>query len=94
MLEVFRWMGRFTNKNVVKCVDRMAVCFSSSYAIVDFPPKNADFKLEEIRRKEYDFSDGVSMISHDLVMKIPERLQLNVSPSDSILAQLQSLNGL
>ncbi|KAL2545196.1 RNA-dependent RNA polymerase 6 [Forsythia ovata] len=73
-------MGRFTNRNVAKCAARMGQCFSSTYATVEVPATEVDSKLPDIKRNEYDFSDGIGKISTDLAMRVAEKLQLTVNP--------------
>ncbi|VFQ84759.1 unnamed protein product [Cuscuta campestris] len=78
--DIKNWMGKFTNKNVAKCAARMGLCFSSTYATFDVPRNEVDWKLEEIERNGYVFSDGIGIITEELAKKVAEKLQLSVNP--------------
>ncbi|KAA8521560.1 hypothetical protein F0562_012233 [Nyssa sinensis] len=67
-------------RNVAKCAARMGQCFSSTYATVEVPPNEVDSELPDTKRNGYVFSDGIGMITPDLVMEVAERWQLRVNP--------------
>ncbi|KAM0040391.1 putative RNA-directed RNA polymerase [Helianthus debilis subsp. tardiflorus] len=69
-------MGRFNNKNIAKCAARMGQCFSSTYATVDVPRHEVNMNLEDIKRNNYTFSDGIGKISPELALEVAEKLQL------------------
>ncbi|KAJ0561145.1 putative RNA-directed RNA polymerase [Helianthus annuus] len=73
---IIAWMGRFNNKNIAKCAARMGQCFSSTYATVDVPRHEVNMKLEDIKRNNYTFSDGIGKISPELALEVAEKLQL------------------
>lgn len=75
-----KWMGEFDNKNVAKCAARMGQCFSSTYATVNVPFKQVDFKLSDIKRNGHVFSDGIGKITPDLAMEVAQKLQLTLNP--------------
>ncbi|KAF3788205.1 RNA-dependent RNA polymerase 6 [Nymphaea thermarum] len=70
------WMGKFNNKNVAKCAARMGQCFSSTYATVPVPFSEVNFKLPDIERNGYNFSDGIGTISPELAVEVVSKLQL------------------
>ncbi|KAM1200837.1 hypothetical protein ACFX2I_017061 [Malus domestica] len=80
ILDIKKWMGKFANKNIAKCAARMGLCFSSTYATVDVPLSEVNFDLPDIKRNEYDFSDGIGKITPDLAMKVAEKLKLDRDP--------------
>ncbi|XP_010254390.1 PREDICTED: RNA-dependent RNA polymerase 6-like [Nelumbo nucifera] len=80
VIEVKKWMGRFTNRNVAKCAARMGLCFSSTYATVEVPLKEVNLELPDIERNGYVFSDGIGMLTPDLSMEVAEKLQLTANP--------------
>ncbi|XP_071690797.1 RNA-dependent RNA polymerase 6-like [Rutidosis leptorrhynchoides] len=71
-----QWMGKFSDRNIAKCAARMGQCFSSTYATVDVPAPEVNFKLEDIKRNNYVFSDGIGKISPELALEVAEKLQL------------------
>ncbi|XP_054822404.1 RNA-dependent RNA polymerase 6 [Prosopis cineraria] len=74
------WMGRFNQRNVAKCAARMGQCFSSTYATVEVAAR--DYKLiPDIKRNNYDFSDGIGIIRPDLARAVAEKLKLDDVPS-------------
>ncbi|KAF3788693.1 RNA-dependent RNA polymerase 6 [Nymphaea thermarum] len=70
------WMGKFNNKNVAKCAARMGQCFSSTYATVYVPFSEVNFKIPDIERNGYNFSDGIGTISPELAVEVVSKLQL------------------
>ncbi|CAH9086896.1 unnamed protein product [Cuscuta europaea] len=79
-LDIRNWMGKFKDKNVAKCAARMGLCFSSTYATFEVLPKEVDWELEEVKRNEYIFSDGIGIITEELAERVAEKLQLTVNP--------------
>ncbi|PON57077.1 RNA-dependent RNA polymerase-type [Parasponia andersonii] len=77
---IIRWMGKFSSRNIAKCAARMGQCFSSTYATVEVPLTEVNFKLPDIKRNTYNFSDGIGMITPDLAMEVAEKLKLNIDP--------------
>lgn len=80
VLDIKKWMGRFTDKNIAKCAARMGQCFSSTYATVEVPPTEVDPELPDIKRNGYVFSDGIGKITPDLAMEVAQKLKLDVNP--------------
>ncbi|CAL5431446.1 unnamed protein product [Camellia sinensis] len=80
VLNIKDWMGKFTDTNVAKCAARMGQCFSSTYATIEVPHKEVNFKLRDVKRNGYVFSDGIGKMTPDLAMEVAERLQLCVNP--------------
>lgn len=80
VMDIITWMGKFTNKNIARCAARMGQCFSSTYATLEVPQNEVDFELADIKRNNYDFSDGIGIISADLANQVAEKLQLKVDP--------------
>ncbi|XP_057959968.1 RNA-dependent RNA polymerase 6 [Malania oleifera] len=80
VMDVKKWMGKFTNKNVAKCAARMGQCFSSTYATVEVPSSEVNSEFPDIKRNEYVFSDGIGMITPDLATEIAEKLKLMDNP--------------
>ncbi|XP_050216732.1 RNA-dependent RNA polymerase 6 [Mercurialis annua] len=78
--EIRNWMGKFTNKNIAKCAARMGQCFSSTYATVNVPSREARFDLPDVTRNGYVFSDGIGMIAPDLAKEVAEKLKLDTNP--------------
>ncbi|KAK9279924.1 hypothetical protein L1049_013608 [Liquidambar formosana] len=78
--DIISWMGKFMNRNIAKCAARMGQCFSSTYATVEVPASEVNAELPDIKRNEYDFSDGIGMITPDLAMEVAEKLKLEVDP--------------
>ncbi|KAL4195638.1 hypothetical protein AMTRI_Chr05g74250 [Amborella trichopoda] len=74
------WMGKFTDENVAKCAARMGMCFSSTYATVEFDQKDVNFKLAEIERNGYVFSDGIGKITPELATQVASKLKLSENP--------------
>ncbi|KAL5559802.1 hypothetical protein UlMin_036013 [Ulmus minor] len=74
------WMGKFTNRNIAKCAARMGQCFSSTYATVQVLSTEVNYKLPDIERNGYCFSDGIGMITPDLAIEVAEKLKLDVNP--------------
>ncbi|MFS7909401.1 putative RNA-directed RNA polymerase [Helianthus anomalus] len=74
--DIISWMGKFDDKNVAKCAARMGQCFSSTYATVDVMSHEIDWKIKDIKRNGYTFSDGIGKISTELALEVAERLQL------------------
>ncbi|XP_028778416.1 RNA-dependent RNA polymerase 6-like [Neltuma alba] len=72
------WMGRFNHKNVAKCAARMGQCFSSTYATVEVAAHDS---IPDIKRNNYDFSDGIGIIRPDLARAVAEKLKLDDVPS-------------
>lgn len=75
-----KWMGKFTDRNVAKYAARVGQCFSSTYATVEVPPIQVNSKLHDIKRNDYNFSDGIGMITSDLATEVAEKLQLTTKP--------------
>ncbi|EPS62146.1 hypothetical protein M569_12646, partial [Genlisea aurea] len=75
-----KWMGKFTDRNVAKCAARMGQCFSSTYATVEVPHGDVNFKLLEVKRNGYVFSDGIGTISPELASEVAKKLQLSADP--------------
>ncbi|CAK9134507.1 unnamed protein product [Ilex paraguariensis] len=72
-------MGEFNDRNIAKYAARMGQCFSSTYATVEVPSSQAYWKLPDIVKNGYDFSDGIGMMSADLAAEVAEKLQLKVN---------------
>ncbi|KAI9119508.1 hypothetical protein K1719_009384 [Acacia pycnantha] len=72
------WMGRFNQKNVAKCAARMGQCFSSTYATVEVAAHDS---IPDIKRNNYDFSDGIGIIKPDLARAVADKLKLDDLPS-------------
>ncbi|XP_043719157.1 RNA-dependent RNA polymerase 6-like [Telopea speciosissima] len=82
VIDIKKWMGKFTDRNVAKCAARMGQCFSSTYATVDVPLEKVNMNLPDIRRNGYVFSDGIGIISPQLAAEVAEKLNLTAnSPS-------------
>ncbi|KAF6165648.1 hypothetical protein GIB67_036055 [Kingdonia uniflora] len=80
VIDIRKWMGKFSDRNVAKCTARMGLCFSSTYATVKVPLKEINTELPDIKRNDYVFSDGIGKLTPDLAMKIAEKLQLASNP--------------
>ncbi|XP_068642476.1 RNA-dependent RNA polymerase 6-like [Aristolochia californica] len=76
---IWRWMGKFTDKNVAKNAARMGLCFSSTIATVNVPSERVN-SIPDIKRNGFVFSDGVGKISMDLAVVVAEKLQLIPDP--------------
>lgn len=74
------WMGKFNQKNVAKCAARMGQCFSSTYATVEVRANEVN-SIPDIKRNNYDFSDGIGTIIPDLASEVAEKLKLDDVPS-------------
>lgn len=74
------WMGKFSQRNVAKCAARMGQCFSSTYATVEVAEENVN-SIPDIKRNNYDFSDGIGIIRPDLARAVAEKLKLDDLPS-------------
>nr|GEU97542.1 RNA-dependent RNA polymerase 6 [Tanacetum cinerariifolium] len=74
--QILSWMGKFSNRNIAKCAARMGQCFSSTYATVEVPRHEVDLELEDIKRNNYTFSDGIGKMSPELALEVAEKLQL------------------
>ncbi|XP_010531131.1 PREDICTED: RNA-dependent RNA polymerase 6-like [Tarenaya hassleriana] len=79
VLDIKKWMGKFTNKNIAKCAARMGQCFSSTYATVDVMPHEVDDELPDITRNSFVFSDGIGMITPDLADEVIDKLRLDAN---------------
>ncbi|XP_041019645.1 RNA-dependent RNA polymerase 6-like [Juglans microcarpa x Juglans regia] len=80
VVNIRKWMGKFTQKNIAKCAARMGQCFSSTYATVEVPPKEVNPELPDVERNNYIFSDGIGMITPDLANEVAEKLKLDGNP--------------
>nr|AJP06347.1 RDR6 [Pinus tabuliformis] len=77
--QIKKWMGNFPKYNVAKHAARMGQCFSSTYCTVEVPSKQVE-DLPDIKRKGYDFSDGIGKITPVLAREVAQMLQLNFNP--------------
>ncbi|EOY29490.1 hypothetical protein QUC31_020762 [Theobroma cacao] len=80
VLQILRWMGKFTNRNIAKCAARMGQCFSSTYATVEVPSTEVNPFLPDIERNGYVFSDGIGKITPDLAKEVAQKLKLDLNP--------------
>ncbi|RYQ94501.1 hypothetical protein Ahy_B08g089415 isoform B [Arachis hypogaea] len=75
------WMGKFKIHNIAKCAARMGQCFSSTYATVQVADAEVNYRLPDIVRNNYVFSDGIGIITTDLAGEVAEKLKLDSVPS-------------
>ncbi|MED6203850.1 RNA-dependent RNA polymerase [Stylosanthes scabra] len=75
------WMGKFSMRNIAKCAARMGQCFSSTYATVEVADAEVNCSLPDIERNNYNFSDGIGIITTDLAGEVAEKLKLDSVPS-------------
>lgn len=78
--DIRKWMGKFNQTNVAKCAARMGQCFSSTYATVEVAARDVK-SIPDIKRNNYDFSDGIGTITPDLASEVAEKLKLDDIPS-------------
>lgn len=67
------FMGDFSKeKNVLKKYARRGQCFSTSKRVCELNPDQVEFRLDDIERNGYCFTDGVGYISPELAREAAE----------------------
>lgn len=100
--EIVSYMGNFDKeKNILKKFARKGQCFSTSKLICELNKDQVTFGVEDIKRNDYCFTDGVGYISPELARKVAKdfrfsqvsAFQIRIAGAKGVLMEKKELQG-